>query len=625
MRKTESGGFSKTLELAVEDKNTMAAAVDEFRKIVWDGLVAEAKSQDCSSYWPLLLEAADRAKNNGDVSHGEALELMGRACSLSLRNDDPEVLVATIHFQTGRSASLHDFSDEGLNLFEAVVPTVSDPALRSRLADILYLRRANWRIGRKASEAYLALAEAIAAKGGIVRVDMYCRRALDLAAKLGRRNKFFADVVMRVEDLVRRFAASDSPRLATLLLDVLIAHRKGCSPEFISLVERWAKEAVESKEWLWACRCCSILAKLRSLTGDIAGRNAAAAEHARVFELQAQDAASKQPPNFLVAADCLQRSIAVLRNVPGTREQRMALARQLRNWQPRAVQQLGKVSTKLDVSELVRAARRAVSKKNFRDAAIGLATMLRPTPVGKLEQDTKDAIQQSPLQHLLSTAILDSQGRVVALRSPLPLGDGERAKVALEADMFRTAKFYQGYDTHAIDAARLQIAFEHPICFADVFDLAASSPLVPRDRPIVFSQGLLLGFLGDYAGAAHLLIPQLENALRVLLNRIGVVTTRQQQDQTQEEPDLNSLLHMPELARLLDEDTIFDLRGLLIERFGSNLRNRLLHGLVSDNQLHSSEAAYLWWSVLRLCCVPLLKELETEDAPTEEGPQSRTD
>lgn len=606
----------------MEDKSALLAAVDEFRKIDWDSLVGEAKSRECFSYWPLLLEAADRAKANGDVARGGALELMGHACSLSLRNDDPEVLVTTIPFQTGRSASLHDFSDEGLNLFEAVAPTVSDPALRSRLADILYLRRANWRIGRKASEAYLALAEALVAKGGIVRVDVYCRRALDLAAKLGRRNKLFTGALMRVEDLVRRFAASDTPQLASLLLDVLIAHKKGHSLEFIGLVEGWTADAIRAKDWLWACRCCSIQAKLKSLAGDDAGRCAATVEHARIFELQAEDAASKQPPDFLVAADCLQRSVAVLRRVPGTREQRLALAKRLRSWQPRAVKQLGRVSTKFDVSELVRAARRSVSGKNFRDATLALVTMLRPIPLRKLEQDTEDAIQQFPLQHLLPTVMLDPQGRVVARRSPLPLEGGERAKRALEADMFQTAKFYQSFDTHAIDAARLQVAFEHPISFGEVLDVVASSPFIPPDRPMAFSQGLLLGLLGDYAGAAHLLIPQLENALRVLLTHIGVVTTKQQQDNTQEEPDLNSLLRMPELARLLDEDTIFDLRGLLIERFGSNLRNRLMHGLVTDSQLQSSEAVYLWWSVLRLCCLPLLKEVESQDGPAEEGSRS---
>ena len=35
--------------------------------------------------------------------------------------------------------------------------------------------------------------------------------------------------------------------------------------------------------------------------------------------------------------------------------------------------------------------------------------------------------------------------------------------------------------------------------------------------------------------------------------------------------------------KLLGEDLVFDLQGLLVERFGVNLRNRMAHGLMGTN------------------------------------------
>lgn len=46
---------------------------------------------------------------------------------------------------------------------------------------------------------------------------------------------------------------------------------------------------------------------------------------------------------------------------------------------------------------------------------------------------------------------------------------------------------------------------------------------------------------------------------------------------------------------------MFDLQGLLVERFGHNLRNRVAHGLIDYVPCYSYESEYLWWIVLRLC------------------------
>ena len=74
----------------------------------------------------------------------------------------------------------------------------------------------------------------------------------------------------------------------------------------------------------------------------------------------------------------------------------------------------------------------------------------------------------------------------------------------------------------------------------------------------------------------------------------------------QQEMDLNELLYMPELGKVFNESLLFDMRGLLVEAFGGNLRNRLAHGLMDYEELHSSAVIYVWWLILHLCCVPII-------------------
>ena len=63
----------------------------------------------------------------------------------------------------------------------------------------------------------------------------------------------------------------------------------------------------------------------------------------------------------------------------------------------------------------------------------------------------------------------------------------------------------------------------------------------------------------------------------------------------------------PDLEAIIGPDLLFDLRGILIERAGFNLRNRLAHGLISSGGFNTHGAIYLWWLVVHLLCCPLFE------------------
>jgi hypothetical protein len=65
---------------------------------------------------------------------------------------------------------------------------------------------------------------------------------------------------------------------------------------------------------------------------------------------------------------------------------------------------------------------------------------------------------------------------------------------------------------------------------------------------------------------------------------------------------------------------LFDLQGLLVERHGMNLRNRMAHGLMTDGEFTTPTVLYLWWLVLRICVIYAFtnsKQKRREDRETE--------
>ncbi len=68
------------------------------------------------------------------------------------------------------------------------------------------------------------------------------------------------------------------------------------------------------------------------------------------------------------------------------------------------------------------------------------------------------------------------------------------------------------------------------------------SPFVPPGREMIFTRAFTQFFGGDYLSAIHILLPQLENSMRLLLKRSGHDPTSISADRTQKDITLSVML-----------------------------------------------------------------------------------
>jgi len=114
--------------------------------------------------------------------------------------------------------------------------------------------------------------------------------------------------------------------------------------------------------------------------------------------------------------------------------------------------------------------------------------------------------------------------------------------------------------------------------------------------------------------STHLLVPELEDSLRHLLRRRGGLASKIKTDGVQRERMLPDLLEEANLVGLLPGDIVFDLESLLVEQGGPNLRHQSAHGMLSIGEYYSHSAVYLWWLVLHMSVLPLLRPVNEADA-----------
>ena len=153
---------------------------------------------------------------------------------------------------------------------------------------------------------------------------------------------------------------------------------------------------------------------------------------------------------------------------------------------------------------------------------------------------------------------------------------------------------------HCILPSLRMLLSEHLVCADDLSMIVGQSGVVPADRNFVVTKGLKAGFDGDFIVALHLLVPQLENLVRVHLQNAGAKTITTDSEGLQMESGLSSLVKFPEMLHAFGPDLTFELRAAFCDGFGPNLRNEVAHGLMHQGAMQSLESIYAWWLFFRL-------------------------
>lgn len=132
--------------------------------------------------------------------------------------------------------------------------------------------------------------------------------------------------------------------------------------------------------------------------------------------------------------------------------------------------------------------------------------------------------------------------------------------------------------------------------------IKCNSSFVPKDREYFFIEGIFQGFQNNFSLASHLLMPQIENSLKLIIELNGRNTIKLTED-IQTDNTLGSILSIEENNKMLNgicnSDLLLELNSFLCDGNSVNFRNRLCHGLISPFETEYF-GIYLWWLTLKM-------------------------
>lgn len=586
--------------------------------IEFESPLGEAKRACCSSYSDLFYKAAKLAESEGRTSEASLLRSLAIVCSFSPNyQDSAEPYRPQLILGDGRRSMVpDDLTPDDLAVVRELFVKSKSPALRARLGDVLWIKERDHKAAKSIIEDYLMVAKSLLTPEDWVSAFPLFRRALQLAAALGRKNEAWLAAESAFVEALESEICDTERAFPSYMFQIAWDMGVGDPIVFAQKAMKFAEKAFGEKdshnERIYRLHEAQFWKRSKEVQKEDAARLAAA--HTYIAEAEA--CLQRKPASYLAASGFLAQGIEALRQARADPASVAELRQRLIRYQRESRKEFQTIRTPtVDLTEAAKSASDFVDAPSFVDALKLLSFGHDIVDVVKLRSEVLKNAENAPLSHLFETGIVDGQGRVVEKLGGLLLASGADLEAKLEPHMFRqAANFDWAFRVHMfIEPARIKIWQEHRPTPSDFEALVIHNPFVPPGHERIYSRGLFYGLAGDMLLASHLLTPQLENSIRHVLELKGVDVSNLESDLTQPVKILGPLFDLPETQEIFGPNMCFELRGHLIEKSGYSFRNLIAHGFVDEAQCYSVAAMNVWWLSLRLCFLGLLA-LE-KDAP----------
>jgi hypothetical protein len=215
-----------------------------------------------------------------------------------------------------------------------------------------------------------------------------------------------------------------------------------------------------------------------------------------------------------------------------------------------------------------------------------------------VESQVVNISKTAPTKFMFVTVIFDKKGRAVARVPGLP--EGLEGHIFLEGQRIIQFKFL--FFSQIFIRAKEHLS----LTIVDVLEFLKGSAF-EEDRVPIIEKALNCYFEADIIGWCHLIIPQLEECLRNMLEKSGGNVLKDMGEGRFQLRTLDDILRDGVLLEILGEDVTFYLRLVLTDQRGFNIRNDVSHGLGSTHYFNHSTANVLFHVLL---CIGLFKEVK---------------
>lgn len=329
------------------------------------------------------------------------------------------------------------------------------------------------------------------------------------------------------------------------------------------------------------------------------------------FIAMAQECMGDNPVDMFRYVNFIQKAVQVLKQIAGTEDERKQLLRAIERIQKETNAKIPVQKFTVEYSEAIRTIVMRIENLNKEEGLCYFALFIPMLDVKTLREETLEMFKNNPLM-LFGSGILDYNGKKKAVLPDVFGKNDEIKEDALWAYMTKDSYISIDIDSKVVIAnVKHILQSNYEITEQDIRKIVEDSVFVPENRREAYTKGLMSGFNNDFLTALSILMPQVDNSIRVFAEMCGEIVYNIKEDNTEELKSMNAVLALPKVKECFDESLWFSLNTVFCSKYGLNMRNEVAHGTIDDKYFFSYRALYVWWFVFKLCYMYTRNERKT--------------
>ncbi|HUU86351.1 MAG TPA: DUF4209 domain-containing protein [Candidatus Glassbacteria bacterium] len=210
-----------------------------------------------------------------------------------------------------------------------------------------------------------------------------------------------------------------------------------------------------------------------------------------------------------------------------------------------------------------------------------------------------DLSKKAPLSYLFVHKLQDERGRLIATVDSL--------ENDLEGHIVLQVSQYLSFSSLFLRLVIEEVIKKFNLNKNDVLKFIERTPIIQRKRLEIIDKGLDAYFANNYLIAIHLIIPQIEEAIRNIVEFGGGNIYKPSRSGGFNLRTFDDILSDNLVKEALGEDFVNYLKILFTDPRGWNLRNKVCHGMLNPNMFNQETADRVLHSLL---CLGLIQKKE---------------
>lgn len=298
-----------------------------------------------------------------------------------------------------------------------------------------------------------------------------------------------------------------------------------------------------------------------------------------------------------MAENNLKKAIELFQN-HGASEKAVSAQKRLVDVQKEAIKHMPMHEIKYDVTEFYR---KFCAKYENHDVRELIWDVIFAFGFQNKQKIREDVIKNySPISDLFPMQMLGHEGQTEFLLPGLKLDDEKNILL----HMYYKAREYERIQGQTVGVWFIQFFRKLDLQEEDLNLIFENNPIIPKGQERDVQRGVYYGLTGHMSDALDKLVPKVENIIRNLADICGdLMTYYDHKEGVQQKKVLSQVFLGEGLNETIEENILFTFDGLLQQKAGSNIRNRIGHGLNTESECSAGDCIYFVMIVLKFCAL----------------------